>query len=258
MITPLIKRNKDGELYERLPAVTTALERLSRSPRKELLRRVAIRDRNDPDYVSGECLVHHIRASRMDNSVAWFEQLHKILMERIWRSLPKAEGSDGTLDLTKERIRALVFDKFGEMLLADRALPGDGLDFFEVRFDLGIKRMRLDAQDKAWREENRKAVLDDEEIGGQPVVAGFGSNLPDEDIFSDPLFRDRLYEAIDALPPDQSRTMYLTLLGWPTESNDPEVMTIAKALGCSDRSVRTYRACATKAILALFHSGEYQ
>lgn len=98
MITPLIKRNKDGELYERLPAVTTALERLSRSPRDELLQRAAIRDRNDPDYVSGECLVHHIRASRMDNSVAWFELLHKILMERIvvhaWGAHPYVRDPD--------------------------------------------------------------------------------------------------------------------------------------------------------------------
>jgi hypothetical protein len=179
-------------------------------------------------------------------------------MERVWRSLPKAEGPGGTIDLTKERIRNSVFDRFSEMLLSDRISSGDRLDFFEIRFDLGLKRMRLDAQEQAWREENRTAVLDDDDISGQIAAAGFGSDLPDDNIFSDPHFRDRLYEAIDALPPEQSRTMHLTLLGWPTESKDPEVMTIAKALGCSDRSVRTYRARATKAIVALFQSGEHQ
>ena len=39
-------------------------------------------------------------------------------------------------------------------------------------------------------------------------------------IFSDPLFRDRVYLAIDDLPPEQSRTMHLLLLGWPIHSND--------------------------------------
>lgn len=258
MITPLIKRKKSGELYERPQAVAAALERLSQISREELLRRAAIKDRSDPDYVPGECLVHHIRASRLDNSTAWFERLHKVLMERVWRSLPKAEGLGDTVDLTKERIRNSVFDRFGEMLLSDRISPGDRLDFFEIRFDLGLKRMRLDAQDQAWRDKNRTGVLDDDEISGQSAAAGFGSDPPDDDIFSDPLFRDRLYEAIDTLPPEQSRTMHLTLLGWPTDSKDPEVMTIAKALGCSDRSVRTYRARAIKAIVALFQSGEQQ
>ena len=77
-------------------------------------------------------------------------------------------------------------------------------------------------------------------------------------IFSDPLFRYRVYLAIDDLPPEQSRTMHLLLLGWPIHSNDPAVMTIAKALGCSDRSVRSHRTRALKTLAALFNPGDDQ
>jgi hypothetical protein len=256
LITPLIKRSKAGELYERPPEVTAALERLALVSRDELLRRAAIKDRSNPDFVSSECLLHHIRASRRDNSDGWFQRLYKVLLERLWRSLPRAEGTNGTIDHVKENIRNSVFDRFAEMLLEDKQTPGDKLDFFEIRFDMAVKRMRLDAQDQAWRDERRTASLEEDGVGDQAAVAEFRADQLAGDIFSDPLFRDRLYEAIDTLPLEQSRTMHLSLLGWPTESNDPEVMTIAKALGCSDRSVRTYRARAVKTLVALFQIGD--
>lgn len=259
MIVPLTKRRKDGTPYLRPDNIEALLPALASLPRDELVERARIRNRKDPDYVPTECILHLVRSSRRDNSDAGFERLYKILLERILRALPRAEASGDTASLVNESIRNAVSDCFVELLAKDRREPDDKLDFFEVRFDLAIKRLRLDAQERAWREEARNDSMDADsgEAEGEAVAATaddpFGAN-----IFSDPLFRDRVYLAIDDLPPEQSRTMHLLLLGWPIHSNDPAVMTIAKALGCSDRSVRNYRERALRRLAALFNPEDDQ
>lgn len=228
-------------------------------PRELLLLRSRIRDRKNPDYVPSECLVHFVRASRQDNSDEWFGQLYKLLAERVFGALPRVEGGGNTTSLVNESIRNAVFDRFVDMLAKDRRQPNDKLDFFEVRFDLAVKRLRLDAQEQAWRESNRSNSLDDDlsEIEADAVTA-IAADAFEANFFSDPLFRNRLHLAIDDLPPEQSRTMHLLMLGWPISSNDPAVMTIAKALGCSDRSVRNYRERAFKTLATLFNPGDDQ
>lgn len=178
-------------------------------------------------------------------------------MERVLRAVPRAEAGGNTTSLVNESVRNAVFDRFVQMLAKDRRQPEEKLDFFEVRFDLAIKRLRLDAQERAWREDNRSDALD-EDTGETEAnaVAATAVDPFEANIFSDPLFRDRVYLAIDDLPPEQSRTMHLLLLGWPIHSNDPAVMTIAKALGCSDRSVRNHRKRALKTLAALFNPGD--
>lgn len=257
MTVPLTKRRKDGTVYERPHEVEALLTTIAALPRQQLVERALIQDRRHPDYLPSECLVHFVRASRSDNSDAWFEQLYKILLARVLRALPRADKTDSTTSFVNESIRNGVTDRFVHMLLQDRRKPDDKLDFFEVRFDLAIKRLRLDAQERAWREQNRREPLDSADDAPNREAADAVDPL-DANILSDPLFRDRVYQAIDALPPEQSRTMHLLLLGWPTDSKDPEVMTIAKALGCTDRSVRNYRERAMKTLVALFNAGDEQ
>ncbi len=259
MIIPLTKRRKDGTPYLRPDNIEALLQALADLPRDELLERTSIRDRKDPLYVPTECVLHFVRASRRDNSDTGFERLYRILFERVLCALPRAETSGNTVSLLKERIRNAVSDRFVELLAKDRHEPDERLDFFEVRFDLAIKRLRLDAQERAWREEGRSDPLDaDTNVSEREAVAAIAEDTFEANILSDPHFRDRVYLAIDNLPPEQSRTMHLLMLGWPTHSNDPAVMTIAKALGCSDRSVRNYRERALKTLVALFNPGDDQ
>ena len=259
MIDPLTKRRKDGTPYLRPENIEVLLPALADLPRDTLLERARIRDRKHTDYVPSECLLHFVRASRLDNFDSWFERLYKVLVERVLRAVPRPEAGGNTASIVAENIRNAVFDRFVELLSKDRRQPDDTLDFFEVRFDLAVKRLRLDAQERAWREDNRSDALDqDSDQTEADAVAATAIDPFEESIFSDPLFRDRVYLAIDDLPPEQSRTMHLLLLGWPILSNDPAVMTIAKALGCSDRSVRNHRARALKTLAALFNSGDDQ
>lgn len=258
LIVPLTKRKQDGTLYKRPDTIEALLVQLAEFSRDDLLARAAIRKRTDPLYIPTECLLYFVRVSRRDNSDAWFERLYKILQDRVLSTLPRAEGSD-FVALNNERIRNAVFDRFVELLASDRRQTNDKLDFYEVRFDMALKRLRLDAQDKVWREANCTCSTDSDNAA-LPGADQDESNFYgiDDDIFSDPHFRERVYAAIDTLPPEQSRTMHLLFLGWPTYSSDPDVMTIAKALGCTDRSVRNYRDRAMKTLITLFNQEDDQ
>lgn len=259
MIVPLTKRKQDGTLYVRPDNIEALLVQLAELSRDDLLARAAIRKRTDPLYIPTECLLYFVRASRRDNSDAWFERLYKILQERVLSTLPRIDGGGGSVALTSERIRNAVFDRFVELLASDRRQADDKLDFYEVRFAMALKRLRLDAQENAWNEANRSCSSDpDEEARSAPDHGESDSYAIDDDIFSDPLFRKRVYAAIDTLPREQSRTMHLLLLEWPIDSSDPKVMTIAKALGCTERSVRNYRDRALKTLTALFNQEDEQ
>ena len=252
-IAPLRKRRLTGELYERDGKVEILLAELAALPRDELIGRAAITKRSDPGYVPSECLVYFIRASRHDNNEAWFERLYRILMERVLRSVPKSESSDGkTESLTRSVVRDKVFSRFVEILSADRASYVDKLDFFEVRFDGAVASLRRDAQEQAWRDENRSKPLEYDEESGElaaevEAAAGVHDPFAASD-FDDPTYRPRLDAAIEALPPEQIRIIHMLKEGFPIDSKEPDVMTIAKALGRSEKTIRTYR---DKAIAAL-------
>ncbi|MGY4346771.1 hypothetical protein ACVWXM_003238 [Bradyrhizobium sp. GM7.3] len=120
IINSLRKRRLNGELYERDPKVEALIAELAGLPRDELIVRAAVTKHSDPGYVPSECLVYFIRASRRDNNEAWFERLYRILIERVLRSLPRTESSDGkTESLTRGAVRDKVFGRLVELLSAD-------------------------------------------------------------------------------------------------------------------------------------------
>jgi hypothetical protein len=261
IVTPLRKRRLSGELYERDPKIKALVTELVALSRDELIARAAITKRSDPRYVPSECLIYFIRASRRDNGEAWFERLYRTLTERVLRSLPKAESPDGkTESLTRGIVRDKVFGRFVELLSADRTDYVDKLDYFEVRFDGAMASLRRDAQEQAWRDENRSRPLEYDEDSGElspevEAAAGTHDPLAASD-FDDPAYRSRLDAAIGALPTEQSRIIHMLKQGLPIDSKEPDVMTIAKALGRSEKTVRTYRDKAFAALRAAMADGE--
>jgi len=260
IVAPLRKRRLSGELYRRDPKIEALIPELAILPRDELIARAEITKRSDPGYIPSECLVYFIRASRRDNNEAWFERLYRILIGRVLRSLPK-ESSDGrTESLTRGVVRDQVFSRFVELLSADRADYADKLDYFEVRFDGALASLRRDAQEKAWRDENRSQPLEYHEESGElspEVEAAAGAHDPfAASDFDDPAYRSRLDGAIEALPIEQSRIIHMLRQGFPIDSKEPDVMTIAKALGRSEKTIRTYRDKAFATLRAAMTNGD--
>jgi hypothetical protein len=261
MVTPLRKRRLGGEPYERDPKVEALIAELATLPRDQLIARAAITKRADPGYIPSEGLVYFLRASRHDNNEAGFDRLYRILTERVLRSLPRAESVDGeTESLTRGVIRDKVFGRFVELLSADRAGYVDKVDYFEVRFDGALASLRRDAQEQAWRDENRSQPLEFDEESGElspEVEAAVGVYDPfAASDFDDPAYRLRLDAAIEALPTEQSRIIHMLRQGFPIDSKEPDAMTIAKALGRSEKTVRTYRDKALAALRAAMADGD--
>ena len=263
LITPLTKRTLGGKPYERDPKIEASLIDLSLLPREELIERAAITRRSDPGYVPSECLIYFVRASRKDNSDAWFERLYKVLTERVLRCLPRPESADGTTEsLTRGRIRDKVFGRFVELLAGDRTEASTKLDYFEVRFDGALASLRRDAQEQAWRDENRSTMLEFDDETGEPspeVERAVGHFDP----FAAPEidganYRLRLDVAIEALPPEQIRIIDMLRQGFPIDSKEAGVMTIAKALGRSEKTIRTHRDKAYAALRAALTGGDDQ
>jgi DNA-directed RNA polymerase specialized sigma24 family protein len=259
LIAPLTKKRGDGS-YTRPKEIEDALTVLLKLPREDFLKRCQIRLRSDPDYVQSECLLHVVRASRHDNNDDWFEKLYKLLLERLVYALPRAENSDGTTaSLTNEAIRDAVIDRFVAALADDRREQADKLDFFECRFNLGIKRLRVDAQEMVWKKAKCTTTLDDELTGevSAEVEAAVGAIDPQEfDAIDDPVFCRRLEEAIDELPPEQRRTFVMLREGFQIDSEDPSEMTISKALGKTGRTIQNYRDRALASLRTRFTDGE--
>jgi DNA-directed RNA polymerase specialized sigma24 family protein len=237
-----------------------ALKDLSRD---ELLARAQIRARDDAGYIPTECLVYFVRASRADNSDAWFERLYKILSARVLRALPTADAADGaSRSLTRERIREKVYGRFVEMMAGDRQAYDERLDFFEIRFDMALKRLRQDAQRQAWRDENRFQPLSYEDDSGElsPEIeeaAGRANPLEGLEIDNE-AFRLRLDAAIETLPPEQSRTIQMLMLGYQIHSEDPDVITICTALKKSPKTIWNYRDRAIKTLRRVLIEGDDQ
>ncbi len=263
MAAALRKQKPDGSPYKRPPNIDGQLRLLEQLARDDILARCEIRARTDANYVPSECLVHFVRASRGDNSNAWFERLYKVLSARVLRAVPAADSPDGTTSsLTKERIRDKVYERFVEMLVGDRQIYDDRLDFFEIRFDMGLKRLRLDAQKQVWRDDNRNQAISYDDDSGElspEIEKAAGSLNPLEGLgFDDEAFRLRLDAAIEALPPEQSRTIQMLMLDYQIHSEDPEVITICKVLGKTPKTIWNYRDRAMKALSIALGQGEDQ
>lgn len=252
-IRPLRKKAlKGGAPYVRLAATTAKLVELLPLSPAQLAARCAIQDQNVADYVRTECLVYFFRVNHAGD--AWLnERLYKFLVERVLRRLPNRGTSDNCpVDLKGSNIADDVVASFLALLARARVEYVEGLDFFEVHFDSALKNLLRDAKKKVARHEGRTDSLPvDPETGELPpaleaavgTVDGF-----DPGSIDDADYRSRLVPAIDALPDLQRRIMVMHLEGFPFGSIDPTVMTIAKALEKSEKTIRTHHKLALLAL----------
>ncbi|MEO8455552.1 MAG: DNA-binding response regulator [Sphingomicrobium sp.] len=256
-VAPLRKAGDDGKLYTRPPAIEAKLAELLDTPREELATRCTIRSRSDPGFIATECLLHLVRATRQDNDERWFEQLFTELVRRILRTLPRPQQE--TEGLVGADIREGVLGRFQELLSIDRNGYCERLDFFEVRFNSALKTLRIGVERKAFRAASRRSDLEHPETGElrADVEAAVGCHNPfEDDTDLDPAYRSRVDAAIARLPPEQREIIEMLKHGIPIESKDPDMMTIVRALGCVEKTVRNRRDRAFEILRRLMKGDE--
>lgn len=261
MITPLRKQNEsDGEVYFRPAAVEDSLKLLYGLPVKEIARRAAISDENDPDYIRSECIVHFVRQSKANGDTAPYQALFLELRNRVMRAVPvrlrRISGMTvaGEID-SESQIQEEVLFHFQELLCLDRQDYDERLDFYEIRFNSAIVALRATARKSVWNKESRRqpAELDGAESDGDQ---DFEESLervrnPNFQKKDDVLFRLIFLEAISSLPPEEREVIELILEGYPIDSKKPGVRTIAMILNCDEKTVRNRRNRARAALKAL-------
>ena len=250
MPAPLRKTKDDGSPYTRPPDVEASIDALLALGRMDLLQRCKISDSRQPDYVRSECILHFVRLAKADNNDRHFEELFKILRARVRRALPAAErfveeGTNASVPTSAVQIRDEVVFRFQELLCLDRAGYEERLDYFEIKFDGAVANLRRTARKKAWRDENRSDSLTYDDETSEPtkeVEDAFARLHPlSTSKMDDPAYRLRLDAAIDSLPADQRRVIEMLLQNFQIESDDPEMTTIVKVLGCTEKTVRNRR-----------------
>jgi hypothetical protein len=256
MIPPLRKRRKGtNELYRRRDGVEKKLIELAALSREALIQRAQIRDGRHPDYIPSECLLHHLRNSKTDNTDKFFNRLFKILLDRLLSALPRPDHQSGAqqrTDITAERIRDRALGHVLEMLSKDRDGYDERLDFFEVSFNSAVAALRNDSLAPAIREQKRSASLTFDEETGEPsaeVERARGAFDPfDPAKANDEDYRLRVDAAIETLPQEQIRIVTMIAHGIPIESQDPSQPSVSTILGRSEKTIRTHRDKAYAAI----------
>lgn len=259
ILRPLRHKTLQGEIYVRSAKTEASLHELLALSHDLLLERCSSPLRELAEHVSNECLVYLVRTQH--GGTATTERLYKILIDRVIRQLPDRDASDSRpLSLTGSNISDEVLGRFLEMLAGDKLNYDERLDYFELRFDGAFKNLCRDAKKKVWRREKRTvALVPDEDTGELPadLEAAVGTAEP----FGIAQLeradnRTRVAAAIETLPELQRRIMEMTRLQIPFYSEDPQTMTIAKALGKSDKTIRNHHKIAMLTLCGILKGGK--
>lgn len=246
MARPLTNTETDGALYLRPPGVDAQIDYAMRLSLVDLRVRLLITDRNDPGHLGSECLVHLVREGRRYSNQALMSSILPVLLGRCEANLLVKVPDGGMPDAAS--LRQKILDDLTDLFVKDGSgdFP-DELDFYECRFNMAFRALRIDAvrRDVRLRKKSIKLVdFPPLEVKSMPDpyedafarVSETFKVLPTQewDVFREPFVR-----AIEALPPDQREAVMLVhVFGYKEESKDPEEETAATRCNCTGRTIR--------------------
>ena len=249
----LKKKAKDSSLYKRPPEIEGKLEQLEGVEPAGRIRLFELSSRKHPDYIPSEVLVYFLRRAWAEDKIDEFEKIFNLLMRRVESGL-NSTINDGRMERAHE-IREEIMGRFAELLAEDCHGQSDRLDFYEIRFELAFVSFRVSALRQIGPTADQTVPLASNEFDNSdlaPEVEAAAANFLDGNSsrLDDPAFRSSLMAAIDQLPDDQKQVVGLLLQDFPIDSKDPNTMTIARILGCTERTVRNRRDRAYKSLKA--------
>ena len=246
MARPLTKTKVGGDLYTRPPEVEAQIDQVNCLLRSDLQTRLLIVDRDAPDYLCSEYLVHLVRQGRRTGDQQLMSAVLPVLLGRCEANLlgtvPAGEMPDAA------SLRQGILEDLTDLFVTDGMgdFP-DELDFYECRFNKAFMALRIDAVRRETRQRKRGIkVVDllpaeaareaDTYEDAFARVSDAGKILPTQEW---DVFREPFANAIRALPADERDAVILVhVLGYKVESEDPEEETAATRCNCTGRTIR--------------------
>ncbi|WP_439834576.1 RNA polymerase sigma factor [Aeromonas caviae] len=242
MIIPLKKTTKEGEPYCRRTEIERVLNELDGLTPAQLVDSLTYLEQSVPF----EIFIYYLRHSEIGLTAKYLEPIFTTFYSRLESAL-KRTVSDARLDqavIIREEILGQLF----EMIAKDRNAQEDNMYYWEINFNHALANLRKDVLKKFGPARESDPLInyvslthegeDGHEISPEVEIAAADFINPNPSILDNAAFRLRLMDAINGLPEDERRAVGLLLQGMQIESQDPEVITIAKALACTDRTVR--------------------
>jgi hypothetical protein len=242
MTQPLTKKDKDGNPYSRPAAIERAIEGAITQDIAVLQRRAQV-NRESPEHLPTECLVHLIRHAKRTGEEEKMNALLPLLLARCEAILYKRIPDNSRPSAAE--VREEILGEFS-MLFAEDSLGKnpDELDFYECRFNLAFRAFRTDfLRSEAIRtgplvplpveEPIGLASEDEQRVQPLPEALRHGPTPLDSTCHSE------LLNAVNALPPDERKVVILCcVLGLKEESDDPSERTAANLCRVTGRTIR--------------------
>ena len=243
MARQLTKCEPDGTLYARPASVAHQIDELLVRDVSALRPRLRVTDRKSPDHVKSECLVHLVRESLRTGQQAKADLALSTLLTRC-EAILRVKVPDGAL-ADAASVREEIISQLGELFAIEVGDPtANELDFYECKFNLAFRALRVD--------QVRSEVVRRKHLMPLLVQSEGEDAEPDEDVFArvseafrtpatqqSTLFLNDLWEAINALPPDQREAVVLVhVMGHKEESKFPDEETAATICKVDGRTIR--------------------
>ncbi len=247
MVAPLTRKTRGGDVLRRPARIQAEIAAALRLSTGEILERAAAKTARKADVseqaasgetMSEECMVHLIRRGLRARTGATTplpgrlaEDLTPHLLERCERGLRRSIR--GFPPSACAEIREEILGRLAVSL----AGPGDEADFFEVRFALALKRLRIDV----CRQERRRLH------GLVALEEPLGKNADDSEATIDrappsPASQEErllIQQALSKLTPEERKVLVLhKLAGVPLSSTVTSGATLVALLGRSERTLR--------------------
>ena len=242
MVIPLKKHTQEGEPYRRRVKVENQLEEFGELTPDQLVENLT----SSQQPVPFEVLIYFLRHPELELSRGHLEPIFHAFYGRLDAALRKTLP-DASLDRAAD-IREEIIERILEMIAKDRSTQEDKMYYWEINFNHALANLRKDVLRDLGPARETDPLLnaaplmhegeDGHEVSPEVDFAAADFINPNPSKLDDLIFRSRLMDAINHLPDEEKRAIGLFLQGIQIESKDPKVMTIARALECTDRTVR--------------------
>lgn len=235
-VEPLRKTTAEGQLLKRPTKVERQIAEVLAQSHDQVARRAEVDDPGDPRFLLPETLVHLIRLAVRDGRLRWVDDLTPRLLSRCERSLRRSiRGFD---PVGEEEAREDILGRLAVLLVK----TDNSADFFEVRFDLALKRLRIDVCRQVRRRRRPLVTIDGiDEDGGERGLDRLTDDI-DPDALPAHLDAEQrllLQQALSRLTEPERRALVLhRLFGISIASKKPGVPALVEILEVSERTVR--------------------